>query len=309
MDDSFKLQAFLLAAKHRSFSLAARDLHITQPALSFQIKTLENLYATKLFLRKGRSVEPTEAGRILELYARKILTLVQESREAIAEVSKQGPKRLSVGGGNTSGPYVLATLIGAYKQFHPEIEVFMKIGTFEQLLHMLAEGEIDLFLSRQPPLSLEIGHVCEPYGEMSMRAVASPNHLLSRKRNVTVNQLAQESFILQRKGSIGRDLINSFFTKRNLFIKVCMEFESLEAVKAAVRENFGISILNEPSIMSEVTTRALKILQVPELKISYPLFIFYGRDKRLSAAAMDFLTFLRLRSAVQKSSGKSGKVR
>jgi LysR family transcriptional regulator, low CO2-responsive transcriptional regulator len=309
MDDSFKLQAFLLAAKHRSFSLAARDLHITQPALSFQIKTLENLYATKLFLRKGRSVEPTEAGRILELYARKILTLVQESREAIAEVSKQGPKRLSVGGGNTSGPYVLATLIGAYKQFHPEIEVFMKIGTFEQLLHMLAEGEIDLFLSRQPPLSLEIGHVCEPYGEMSMRAVASPNHLLFRKRNVTVNQLAQESFILQRKGSIGRDLINSFFTKRNLFIKVCMEFESLEAVKAAVRENFGISILNEPSIMSEVTTRALKILQVPELKISYPLFIFYGRDKRLSAAAMDFLTFLRLRSAVQKSSGKSGKVR
>jgi DNA-binding transcriptional LysR family regulator len=185
----------------------------------------------------------------------------------------------------------------------------MKIGTFEQLLHMLAEGEIDLFLSRQPPLSLEIGHVCEPYGEMSMRAVASPNHLLSRKRNVTVNQLAQESFILHRNGSIGRDLINSFFTKRNLFIKVCMEFESLEAVKAAVRENFGISILNEPSIMSEVTTRALKILQVPELKISYPLFIFYGRDKRLSAAAMDFLTFLRLRSAVQKSSGKSEKVR
>jgi len=304
MDDFFKLQAFLLAAKHGSFSSAAHDLHITQPALSFQIKTLENLFATKLFLRKGRSVEPTEAGRILELYAKKILMLVQESKEAISEVSKQGPKRLSVGGGSTSGPYVLATLIGAYKQFHPEIEVFMKIGTFEQLLEMLAQGEINLFLSRQPPLSLDIGYMCEPYGEMSMRAVASPTHSLSRRRHVTLNRLAQESFILQRKGSIGRSLINSFFTSRNLFIKVCMEFESLEAVKAAVRENFGISILNEPSIISEVSTRGLKILRVPELKISYPLFIFYGRNKRLSLAARNFLTFLRLKSSVQKATVK-----
>jgi DNA-binding transcriptional LysR family regulator len=80
-----------------------------------------------------------------------------------------------------------------------------------------------------------------------------------------------------------------------------MEFESLEAVKAAVRENFGISILNEPSIVSEVSTRGLKVLRVPELKISYPLFIFYGRNKRLSLAARDFLAFLRLKSSVQKA--------
>jgi DNA-binding transcriptional LysR family regulator len=83
-----------------------------------------------------------------------------------------------------------------------------------------------------------------------------------------------------------------------------MEFDSLEAVKAAVRENFGVSILNEPSIMSEISTRGLKILQVPELKISYPLSIFYGRNKRLSLAARDFLTFLRLRSSVQKAAVK-----
>ena len=304
MNEFFKIQAFLLAAKYGSFSLAAHDLHITQPALSFQIKTLENLYGATLFSRKGRTVEPTEAGRILELYANKILLLAQESKEAIAEVSTQGPKRLSIGGGSTSGPYVLASLIGAYKQFHPEIEVFMKIGTFEQLLRMLAQGEIDLFLSRQPPLSLEIGYICEPYGEMSMRAIASPVHYLSKRRNVTLNRLAQESFILQRKGSIGRDLINSFFTKRNLVIKVSMEFESLEAVKTAVRENFGISVLNEPSILSEVTNRGLKILKVPDLKISYPLAIFYGRNKRLSLAARDFLSFLRLRSSVQKTAAK-----
>ena len=114
----------------------------------------------------------------------------------------------------------------------------MKIGTFEQLLEMLAQGEIDLFLSRQPPLSLDIGYMCEPYGEMSMRAVASPTHSLSRRRHVTLDRLAQESFILQRKGSIGRRLINSFFTSRNLFIKVCMEFESLEAVKSSGKREF-----------------------------------------------------------------------
>src|SRR5262249_42212947 len=122
----------------------------------------------------------------------------------------------------------------------------------------------------------------------------------SKSRNVTLNRLAQESFILQRQGSIGRSLINSFFTSRNLWIKISMEFESLEAVKAAVRENFGVSILNEPSILSEVKTKGLRILRVPELKISYPLFIFYGRNKRLSTTARDFLSFLRLRSAVQK---------
>lgn len=291
--DIERLHAFLLVAKKQSFSQAAEQLHITQPGLSIQIKALENLYNAKLFQRKGGLTRLTKAGEALKVYAQRLLNILEESKETVHEISNKGSRTLSVGGGSTSGPYVLARVLGAFKRVHPELEIVMKIGRYSDLLRMLAESEVDLCLTRLPWSAPTYELIVEPLQEIRMLAVASPLSPIARKTRLNLSEIAQENFILEPKGSIGRDLVDFFCIPKNIHLKVSMEFGSLEAIKAVVKENFGISILNELSIRDDVMAGNLKILRLKGLDISFPLCLLYLEGKKLSSPAEQFVQFLR----------------
>jgi DNA-binding transcriptional LysR family regulator len=289
----FTMKAFLTVAELKSFSRAAEHLHMSQPALSLQVKKLESFYRTKLFNRKGRWLEMTDAGKAAKLYAERLLEVLKQSEISLHELAEKRPRRIRVGAGSTSGPYVMATLLGTFKRLHPQSEIIMKIGTFDELRVLMAEDQIELCLSRLPRPVEPYGLKCERYREIVMKAVVSTIHPLAKKRAVSLDRFAEEPFILQPQGRLNRNVVETYFAKRKLSIKVQMEFDSIEAIKAAVKENFGVSVVNEYSLLSDVTARALKVLPVRDLDIRLPLYIIYRDEKKLSVAGQEFMEFLR----------------
>jgi DNA-binding transcriptional LysR family regulator len=289
-----RLKSFLVVVRRRNLTAAADELHITQPALSIQMKHLEAYYKAQLFKRKGRSIELTPAGQALQLYAKQILDLIRVSQEAISELPGNRA-RVCIGGGTTSGPYVLAELLGAFRRLHPKTEIVMRLGQFEELLHMFARGEIDISLSRLPRSVDGYGLQQETFANVEMVFAASPKHYLCKQRKApSLKQIAaQEQFILTPPGNASRELIDSYCAQRDIQLDTAMEFESIEAIKSAVRENFGVSILSKPSVALEVESNKLNSFKVDGLEISYPLVILYPAKRKLSEAAELFLHFLR----------------
>ncbi|HWO42382.1 MAG TPA: LysR family transcriptional regulator [Candidatus Eisenbacteria bacterium] len=286
----FTMKAFLAVAELKSFSRAAEHLHMSQPALSLQVKKLETFYRTRLLDRRGRWVEMTDAGKAAKLYAERLLETLKQSEIDVQELADKRLLRIRVGAGATSGPYIMASLLGTFKRLHPESEIIMKIGTFDELCGLLAEDQIELCLSRLPRPVEPYGFSCERYRDITMKAVASTNNPLAKKRAVSLERFAEEPFILQPQSRLNRSVVEAYFAKRKLNIKVQMEFDSIEAIKAAVKANFGVSVVNEHSL---VAAKALKVIPVRDLDISLPLYVIYRDEKRLSHPGQEFLAFLR----------------
>lgn len=287
------LKAFLTVADMKSFSRAAEHLHATQPAVSLQVKKLETFYHAKLFQRRGRWTELTEEGVIAKTYAERLLRLLKESEHQVEHMALTGSKWVRIGAGYTSGPYVLASLLGTFKRLHPKLEVTMKTGKFDELVNMLAGDEIDFCLSRLPRSVEPYGFKHEPYKKIIMKPVASCDNPISKKRNLSLSRFAQEPFILQPKGRLNRDVVELFFLQKNIPIKVLMEFDSIEAIKTAVKENFGVSVINEYSLVADLIAKTLKVLSIREFEINLPLSIVYRGEKKLSTAGQQLLDFLR----------------
>jgi DNA-binding transcriptional LysR family regulator len=126
-----------------------------------------------------------------------------------------------------------------------------------------------------------------------MKAIASPSNPLSKKKKISLSRLAEEPFILQTKGRLNRDVIESFFAKKNLPLRIVMEFDTQEAIKEAVKKNFGVSIVQEYILSSELAAKSLKVLPVEDLGINLTLSMIFRREKTLSAVAQNFVDFVR----------------
>jgi LysR family transcriptional regulator, low CO2-responsive transcriptional regulator len=283
-----QLQILEAIAKHGSFTRAAEELELTQPTISQQIKRLTSTIGMPLFEQLGKQVHLTAAGKevlsasatISERFAQ--LEIVLDELKGL----KQGRINLVA---STTAKYFVPRLLGTFHRKHPEIELNLKITNQEGVLARLANNQDDLYFTGRPPKDLDIE--LRPILENPLVVVASSNHPLAGKKNISLKQLALEPFIFREAGSGTRLVIEQFLADNRVTVDVIIELSSNEAIKQAIAGELGISILSQHALALEDRDGLLTILHVEGFPIQRHWYVIYPAGKQLSVAAQAFLDF------------------
>ena len=286
-----QLKIFHTVARSGSFSRAATELLISQPSVSIQVGELERQFGTDLFEQVGKAVRLTEAGRVLDDYAARILTLIDETRIAMDEVKGLRRGRLLLGATPTPGTYLLPALLGRFKEQYPNIEIALRITDTRRIQELLLQHQLDL--------GVVGGKVSFPDLESSvfltdeLVLVVSPAHRFAARPSVRVSDLTGEPFILRERGSGNRESVDEALHRAGVHVTPVFELEGAEMVKQAVAANLGISILSRCAVELEVAAGRLRIVPVESLRIERAISLVYRRDHRLPRVAQAFLEMIR----------------
>jgi LysR family transcriptional regulator, low CO2-responsive transcriptional regulator len=289
-----QMRVFTAVARYRSFTHAARELHLTQPAVSQQIKLLEQEAGLPLFEHIGRTIQVTAAGEELLRYATQITDLLREATEALAAMRglKRGVLKL---GAVSTAKYFAPSLLSAFAPAYPEVSIRFVVGNREEVVRLLASNEIDLVIMGRPPRELET--VAAPFAKHPLVIIASPDHLLVGKRRMALKQLAGENFVIREAGSGTRAAMEHVFKEHGVLYRTSMEVSSNETIKQAVMAGMGISFISKHTVALELSTGRLATLNVAGLPLVRDWFVIHLRDKKLSPIAAAFRTFLLERGA------------
>jgi DNA-binding transcriptional LysR family regulator len=284
-----QMRVFAAVARSRSFTRAARELHLTQPAVSQQIKLLETEIGLPLLEHVGRQIHLTAAGDELLRYAAQVTELLREAGESLAAMRglKRGVLRL---GTVSTAKYFAPSLLSAFAPAYPEVTIRFTVGNREEMIQQLAANETDLVIMGRPPK--ELVTVAEPFAKHPLVIIASPNHPLAGKRRIPLARLGSEPFIIREEGSGTRASMEHVFAKNGVPIHATMEVSSNETIKQAVMAGMGISFISIHTVALELAVGKLVTLNVTGLPLIRDWFVIHMRDKRLSPIATAFRAFL-----------------
>ncbi|MDD5329635.1 MAG: LysR family transcriptional regulator [Sulfuricella sp.] len=290
-----QLKVFEAVARLLSFSRAAEALHLTQPAVSMQIKQLEESVGLPLFEQIGKKIFLTDAGREIHHYSRNIAQQLAEAEAVMEEMKglKRGKLNISV---VSTANYFAPQLLALFCQRNQNVTLSLNVINREVLLNRLANNEMDLAVMGLPPDGLDID--AEPFMENPLVVIAPPNHPLAQERNIALPRLAQETFIVREQGSGTRSAMERFFVQHNLNLATGMEMSTDEAIKQAVQAGMGLGVLSLLTIALELETKRLVVLDVDSFPIRRHWFVVHRKGKRLSTVAQAFKEFL-LKEAAQ----------
>ena len=236
-----QLAIFTAVADRMSFSRAAEDLHLTQPAISAQIKALEGHAGLPLFERVGRKLQLTAAGGELLGYARRIAELFREADEAMAQLKGGARGKLNVAV-ISAGDYFFPRLLAAFAEQHPGVTLNLAVHNREALLRQLADNLTDLAIMVRPPDDADT--VRTAFAPHAYVIVAPPGHPLAGRRHISRKRLLQETFIVREQGSDTYRSMQDAFGRDTPHIKAAMEIRSNETIKQAVIAGMGVSFLS-----------------------------------------------------------------
>ncbi|PWB79459.1 MAG: LysR family transcriptional regulator [Candidatus Methylomirabilota bacterium] len=285
-----QLRVFLAVARRGSYSRAAEELLLSQPAVSAQVRELERTLEATFFERVGRTIVLTEAGRELLPYAERICALTDEAKLAMQELDGLKRGRIAVAAVSTAGAYVLPSLLGAFQTQHPGITINLEVINRALARDRLVHNEVDLVVMGRPPE--EVPHVAEPFLSDEIVVVAAPSHPLATVRRIPVDRLAQEVFIAREVGSGTRLNADEFFRQQGVKPRVELELGDNSAVKEAVAAGLGIALLSRHVLRMELALKRLMVLDVQGLPLRRQWFVVHREDKHLSRAAIAFKAFL-----------------
>ncbi len=284
-----QLRVFEAVARQLSFSRAAAELHLTQPAVSMQVKQLEQQAGLALFERLGKKIFLTEAGAELHQHGRVIAQQLRDADEALAARKGLSQGRLVITMVSTA-KYLVPPLLARFLKQHPGVTVKLSANNREVVLQQLADNEVDLAIMGRTPQGMEA--VAEPFARHPHVIIAAPNHALAKKRRIPLARLAEETFLMREPGSGTRALLERLFAEHRLPLNVSMEMASNETIKQAVQAGMGISLLSLHTIGLELKTRRLAVLDVEGLPIVRDWYAVHLAAKRLSPVAQAFRDFL-----------------
>jgi DNA-binding transcriptional LysR family regulator len=289
-----QLRVFAAVARQLSFTRAARELHLTQPAVSQQIKLLEQEVGLPLFEQVGRKVYLAPAGIELRRHADQLFELLRTAGESLAAM--RGLKRgiLKLGAVSTA-KYFAPSLLAAFTQAHPEVTIKFSVGNREEIIKQMAANEIDLVIMGRPPRELDT--LAAPFAKHPLVIVASPGHALAARSRVSLKQLGAEQFLIREEGSGTRASMEHVFATHGLSPQVSMEVSSNETIKQAVMAGMGLSFISAHTVGLELDAGKLVILDVLGLPIVRDWYVIHLRGKQLSPIAAAFRGFLLARGA------------
>ncbi|MGV8713444.1 MAG: LysR substrate-binding domain-containing protein, partial [Nitrosomonas sp.] len=237
-----QLKVFESVARHLSYSRAADELHLTQPAVSMQIKQLEDNISLPLFEQLGKRIYLTEAGRELFQYSRAISQQLSDMEVALDELKgmERGKLNISV---VTTANYFAPHLLAKFCQRYSGVTVSLNVSNRETVLKQLADNLIDLAIMGQPPEDLDIDS--ESFMENPLVVIAPPHHPLCQEHKIPVKRLEKEIFLVRESGSGTRGAMERFFAEHNIKINKGMETDTTEAIKQAVQAGMGLGIMSQ----------------------------------------------------------------
>jgi DNA-binding transcriptional LysR family regulator len=285
-----QLRIFSAVARHLSYSRAAEELRLTQPAVSAQVRELERHLGGVFFERIGRAIRLTDAGTELLGYAEKTCALVDEAALAMEEFEGLKRGRVALASVSTAGAYVLPPLLGAFRKRHPGISISLEVGNREVCQQRLLRREVDLVVMGRVPE--QIPHEAEPFLPDELVLVAGPSHPLVKAKDIRANRLAGEPFIFREAGSGTRLNAEEFLRQRGIAVPVGLELGDTSAVKEAVAAGLGIALLSRHAIRMELALGRLAVLDVRGLPLRRQWYIVHREKQRLSRAAVAFKAFL-----------------
>ena len=284
-----QLRLFASAARHLSFARAAEELHVTQPAVSMQIRSLEDQVGLPLFDRGHRQLSLTTPGEYFLVYARRMLSTLKDAEDAMARMRGAQGGRLVIGLVSTA-EYFLPRLLARFVDEHPGVEVQLVIGNRQSLVELLSRNDVDLAVMGRPPKEMETR--AEPFAIHPSSVVAPVNHPLAALAHVPPRMLAAERFIVRESGSGTRAAMEQFFRDQHLSPSISMEVGSNEAIKHAVAAGLGISFLSLHTVHLEVESKELAVLAVDGLPMFRHWHVVHTSAKTLSPAAEAFRYFI-----------------
>ncbi|MDQ2906321.1 MAG: LysR substrate-binding domain-containing protein [Chloroflexota bacterium] len=285
-----QLATFQVVAKHCSYVRAAEELHFSQPAVSAQIRQLEEVMGVKLFDQIGRKTHLTQAGEELYRYSQKIFAVIEEATETMESLRSPHYGRLSVGADTTVGSYVIPNLLGKFHQAYPEVEISLDVLNRATLVDALVNNRIDIAIVGRVPDDIPV--VIEPFARNELVLVATPTHRLAGRIEVPFAELGRENFLLREVGSGTRAALEDVFREADIPLKVSMQMGTNSAIKQSVAAGLGIALISRVALDMELAMNRLVVLDVEGFPIMRQWRIVHLKEKSLSATTRAFKLFL-----------------
>jgi len=284
-----QLRIFEAVAKHASISRAAAALNLTQPAVSMQVKQLEDQIGLPLIDQIGKRLCLTEAGQELQRRSVLINGQVIDLNSAMDEFRglERGVLRLAV---VSTAIYFLPKLIAFFTKQHPRVRISLQVVNRDAVLAALADNHADLAITGQPPENIDID--ARYFMDNPLVVIAAPDHPLTEAGPIALERLEEETLLLREPGSGTRAMIERHFAAHTLAYRPGCELSSNEALKQAVQAGLGIGIVPAQTLELELETRRLIVLPVEGFPIIRQWYILQRRDKRPSGAAQAFQSLL-----------------
>ena len=285
-----QLSVFEAVARLGSFTRAAEELYMAQPTVSVQIKKLGESTGLPLFDQVGRKIHLTDAGRMLYAACGEIFATLSRVEDSFADLRglNAGRLRLAV---STTGKYFAPRMLAAYVQKHPGIEVALQIHNRQTLIERLLGNVDDLYIFADPPQDIDV--VKQMILPNPLAVFARADHPLAKQKNITIERLSQEPFLIREPGSGTRIVALEVFEKYGLQPKVRMELSNNEAIKQAILAGLGVSIMSRYTLGLDIEQKQLVTLDVVGFPLERHWYFVYPVGKNLSLAAQAFMDFTR----------------
>ncbi len=284
-----QLKVFEAVARHNSFTRAAEELFLTQPTVSMQVKQLTKAVGMPLFDQVGKRLYLTQVGEELVKTCRELFDRLDQFEMTVADLKglKQGRLRIAV---ITTAKYFIPRLLGPFCQRYPGIDISLQVTNHEHILNRLSENLDDLYVMSQLPDQMEI--TCQPILENPLVVLARADHPLAEEKNIALERLATEPFIMREPGSGTRKAVQTLFDEHKILLKVRLDLGSNEAIKQAIAGGLGISILSLHTLALDGSNSHLTVLDVEKFPIERYWYAVYPSGKQLSIVARTFLEYL-----------------
>ncbi len=284
-----QLKVFETVAQHLSFTRAAEAMHLTQPAVSMQVKQLEENAGLALFEQVGRKIYLTEAGEEMSHYSHIITQQLSELDDVLEELKGNKRGRLNIAVASTAN-YFVTRLIGAFSERVEHLTVNLDVTNRKGLIRDLERNEVDLVIMGQPPDHIEL--VAERFMENPLVVIAASDNPLAGRENIPLAALQGETFVMREAASGTRAAMERFFTEQGVHLNAGMEMRSNEAVQQAVQAGLGLGIVSIHTLELELETNRLVILDVESFPIMRQWYIVHLEGKRLSPVVQGFKEFI-----------------
>ncbi len=295
------LEVFCRIVELRSFSRAAEAVSLTQPTVSAHIKSLEAEVGLRLFDRIGRAVAPTQAGELLYGYARRLLTLCAEARQALGEHKGGLHGHLIVAGSSIPAAYVLPGLVVAFKRKHPAVTLTLAAGDSRSVVRGVVDGSFELGVVGA---RFEEGRLdYQRFTEDELVLAVPAGHPWANRSTVRPLELAGEAFVMRERGSGTRKTMEDALAARGVepgSLQVSLEVTSNEAMRQAVKAGAGLAVISRRAIEDDLGHGQLVALRVQGVRLKREFYLITHRSRSRSPLAEAFLAFLRRRTAQEK---------
>ncbi|MBO8169847.1 MAG: LysR family transcriptional regulator [Thermoanaerobacteraceae bacterium] len=287
------LEAFCTVIKEGSISAAAKVMHLTQPALSSQIQSLEQHFGVKLLERTNKGVIPTPAGEKVFYYAQRISTLCENMHQEVERIKSSGEGEIVIGASSTVGGYALPCSIYIFKEKYPDADIKVLVSNTEEVFQKLVDRSIQMGIVEGPVQRKGVTSHAITYDELLL--IAPNAKPWTSKKSVTLEELTTLPFILREQGSGIRNTIEKALAKHGIRLddlNIVMELNDIDAIKASVEAERGVTLLPRLAVKKELWTKTLTGFKVEGVTFRHYFYVIYLQGREIIGLERQFLDFI-----------------